>query len=109
MILVLVPLHSTQEERDTYHSWQNADQKDKCIIFESLDNVLRKQYVFISMTCDIVFSLQEMFDDKGSSIRQVILKTLMNIRIPEGTSIRDHNLRDLVGFFQVVQVQLYYE
>ena len=105
MILVPIPLHSTQEERDTYHNWQNVDKKDKCIILESLDNMLQKKYFSISMTYDILFSLQGLFDDKGSSIRQVILKTIKNIRIPKGTSIRDHNLWDLVQFLQVVQVQ----
>ena len=33
--------HSTQEERDNYHSWQMTDQKTKCIILGSLDNVLQ--------------------------------------------------------------------
>ena len=33
--------HSTQEERDNYHSWQMTDQKTKCIILGYLDNVLQ--------------------------------------------------------------------
>ena len=31
----------TQDERDNYHSWQMTDQKTKCIILGSLDNVLQ--------------------------------------------------------------------
>ena len=42
------------------------------------------------MTYDILFILQEIFDDKGKSTRKVALKTIMNIRMTKGTLIKNH-------------------
>ena len=66
------------------------DQKAKYIILESLDNMLEQQYASHTMNYDILFILQEIFDDKGKSTRKVALKTIMNIRMIEGTLIKNH-------------------
>ena len=44
----------------------------------------------ILITYDILASLHEMLGDKGKPTRQVVLKTIMNVRMLDGTSIRDH-------------------
>lgn len=48
-----------------YFKCHTADQKVKCIILWSLDNMLQHQHVSYAMTYDILFSLQEIFGDKG--------------------------------------------
>ena len=59
----------TQEEMDNYHSWQREDQKTKCIIFESLDNVLQHQHVSMPTTHDILVNLHEMLGGKSRPIK----------------------------------------
>ena len=93
--------HSTQEEKDNYHSWQRADQKTKCIILGSLDNVLQHQHVFMPTTYDILVSLHEMFGGKGRPTKQVALKAIMDTKILEGTPIRDHMIRMIRLFNQM--------
>ena len=44
----------------------------------------------ILIAYDILASLHEMLGDKGKPTRQVVLKTIMNVRMLDGTSIRDH-------------------
>ena len=34
----------TQDEKNNYHNWQRVDQKTKCIVIGSLDNVLQHQH-----------------------------------------------------------------
>ena len=55
------------------------------------------------MTYDILFFLQEIFDDKGKSTRQVALRTIMNIRMIEGTLIRNHMIY-IIKLFNEIKI-----
>ncbi|RVW64395.1 hypothetical protein CK203_062529 [Vitis vinifera] len=79
----------TQEEMDNYHSWQREDQKTKCIIFESLDNVLQHQHVSMPTTHDILVNLHEMLGGKSRPIKQATLNAIMDAKMSKETLIRD--------------------
>ena len=66
------------------------DQKTKCIILGSLDNVLQHQHVSMPITYNILVSLHEMFGGKGKPTMQVPLKAIMDAKMSEGTLSRDH-------------------
>ena len=85
--------HSTQEERDNYHSWHRPDKKTKCIILRSLDNVLQHQHMSMPTTYDIHVNIHEMFGGKGKPIRQASLKAIMDAKMSKGTPLRDHMIR----------------
>ena len=67
--------------REAYQKWHKIDQKTKCLILRSLDNVLKKQHMSIAMVYDLFLKLQGLFGDKGKSIKQFSLKTIMNTMI----------------------------
>ena len=68
-----------------------------------MDNIVQQQYVSHVMTYDILFFLQEIFDDKGKSTRQVALRTIMNIRMIEGTLIRNHMIY-IIKLFNEIKI-----
>ena len=49
----------------------------------------------IAITYGILLSLQEMFGDKDRLTRQVALRTIMNTKMIEITSVSDHMIRIL--------------
>ena len=80
--------HSTQEEKDNYHSGQRVGQKTNCIILGSLHNMLHHQHVSMPTTYDILISLHKMFGGQGRPARQVVFKTIMDAKMSKGTLIR---------------------
>ena len=97
--------HSTQEEKNNYHCQQRADQKTKCIILRSLDNVLQHQHVSIPTTYDILISLYEMFGGKG---RLAVLKAIIDTKMLKGTLIRDHKIHviELFNEMEILRVEI---
>ena len=65
-----------------YHTWVSH-------------NVLQQQHMGIAITYGILLSLQEMFGDKDRLTRQVALRTIMNTKMIEITSVSDHMIRIL--------------
>ncbi|KAL6316996.1 hypothetical protein AAG906_026695 [Vitis piasezkii] len=69
-------------ERDNYHSWQMTDQKTKCVILGSLDNI---------------------FAGKGRLPRQATFKAIMDAKMLERTHIRDHMIH-MIGLFKEMEI-----
>ena len=95
--------HSTQEEKNNYHSWKMMDQKTKYIILGSLYNMQQHQHVFMPTTYDILFSLHDLFGGKGMSVRQVAFKAIMNTKMSKGTLISDH-IFFMIGIFNEMEI-----
>ena len=77
-----------------------VNQKTKCIILRSLDDVLQHQHVSMPTIYDILASLNEMFGGKGRPTRQATLKAIMDAKLLEGTPIRDH----MIGLFNEIEI-----
>ena len=80
-----------------------VNQKTKCIILRSLDDVLQHQHVSMPTIYDILASLNEMFRGKGRPTRQATLKAIMDAKMSEGTPIRDHMIR-IIGLLNEIEI-----
>ncbi|XP_038685738.1 uncharacterized protein LOC119985521 [Tripterygium wilfordii] len=65
----------------------------KCYILASLSPVLQKQHESMQTAGDMIFSLQEMFQQTTRPARQQAIKKLMNAKQAEGTPVREHMLK----------------
>ena len=63
-----------------YQIQYKTEQKTKCLIVRSLDNVLQQQHMSIIMGFYNLFSLQRIFGDEGVLARQATLRTIMNTK-----------------------------
>ena len=83
----------SEEESRAYNAWQKADKMARCYILGSMSSVLQSQNESFATSYEIMENLKEMFGDQNRASRQVIMKTLMNAHMPEGTPVRDHVLK----------------
>ena len=65
----------------------------KCYILASISNVLQHQMQDVELALDIILSLKEIFVEQGHYARQETLRQIYNIKMAEGTSVREHCLR----------------
>ena len=54
-------------------------------------------------THEILFNLQEMFGDRGKSIKKLVLKIIMNTKMTKRTLIRD-NMVFIFAFFNEMEI-----
>ena len=64
----------------------------KCYILASISNVLQHQMQDVELASDIMLSLKEMFGQQGHSARQETMRQIYNIKMAEGSSVREHCL-----------------
>ena len=62
----------------------------KCYILASISNVLQHQMQDVELALDIMLSLKEMFGEHGHSAMQETMRKIYNIKMVEGSSIREH-------------------
>jgi|UniRef100_A0A2N9H2W8 hypothetical protein len=84
---------ATEEQRNAFDEWQEADEMAKCYILASMTNVLQKQCQGLVTTKDMMFHLKEMFGEQSRSARQTAMKKLMSTKMVEGTPVREHILK----------------
>ena len=84
---------ATDEQRDAFNKWHEADEMAKCYIMASMNNVLQKQYQGLVTTKDMMLHLKEMFREQSRSARQTAMKNLMSTKMVEGTPVREHVLK----------------
>ena len=60
--------------------------------------MLQQQHIGIATTYEIRLSLQEMFGDNDRLVRQATIRTIMNIKMIERTSVGDHMICMIVLF-----------
>ena len=77
ILLVVISFEQTYHKvREAYQRWHKIDQKTKCLILGSLDNVLKKQHMSIAMVYDLFLKLQGLFGDKGCQLDKLPLGIL---------------------------------
>ena len=102
--MTLEPLHvtpiesSTLEERAGHEAWRKDGEKARMYILASLNEVLQSQHQSMSTSSAMLLSLQEMFGVQSRSVKQMVMKQIMNARMSEGTSVRDHMIK-MIGLF----------
>uniref|UniRef100_A0A2N9H6H8 Integrase catalytic domain-containing protein n=1 Tax=Fagus sylvatica TaxID=28930 RepID=A0A2N9H6H8_FAGSY len=84
---------ATEEQRNAFDKWHEADEMAKCYILASMTNVLQKQCQGLVTAKDMMFHLKEMFGEQSRSARQTAMKNLMSTKMVEGTPVREHVLK----------------
>ena len=76
----------------------------RCYVLASLSNVLQHQQESMQTAYDIIPNLDDMFGDQNCSGRQVAMKALLNMKMAEGTPVRDHVLK-MIGHLNKLEIQ----
>ncbi|KAL0010802.1 hypothetical protein SO802_005910 [Lithocarpus litseifolius] len=84
---------ATEEQRDAFNKWHEADEMAKCYIMASMTNVLQKQCQGLVTAQDMMMHLKEMFGEQSRSAWQTAMKNLMSTKMVEGTPVREHVLK----------------
>ena len=81
---------SSKEEVKAYQIWWKAGEMAQCYILASMSNVLQHQHEHMATAYDMMMNLKEIFGDHNRAGRQVAMKALLNLKMAEGTPVRDH-------------------
>nr|XP_016489146.1 PREDICTED: uncharacterized protein LOC107809068 [Nicotiana tabacum] len=84
---------ATYNEQKSYQKWVKADEMARCYILASMSNVLQHQHQSIESAYDILENIKEIFGDQNRAAKQTTKKALLNTKIVEGSSVRDHVLK----------------
>uniref|UniRef100_A0A1S3XW22 Polyprotein n=1 Tax=Nicotiana tabacum TaxID=4097 RepID=A0A1S3XW22_TOBAC len=84
---------ATDDEQKAYQKWIKADEMARCYILASISNVLQNQHQSMKSAYDILENLKEMFGDQNRAAKQTAMKALLNTKMVEGSSVRDHVLK----------------
>ncbi|XP_019253801.1 PREDICTED: uncharacterized protein LOC109232484 [Nicotiana attenuata] len=86
---------ATDDEQKAYQKWVKADEMAQCYILASMSNVLQHQHPSMEFAYDILENLKEMFGDQNRAAKQAATKALLNTKMVEGSSVRDHVLKKM--------------
>ena len=83
---------SEPEENAVYHKWCKADKMARCYILASMSIALQQQHERMLTAYDIMMNLKEIFGHQSRAGRQEAMRSLLNTKITEGTSVQEHVL-----------------
>ncbi|XP_016454394.2 uncharacterized protein LOC107778622 [Nicotiana tabacum] len=75
----------------------------RCYILASMENVLQHQHQSMWSAYDMLESLKEMFGEQNCAAKKTTMKALLNTKMAEGSSIRDHVLK-MMGILNELEV-----
>ncbi|XP_075095109.1 uncharacterized protein LOC142173421 [Nicotiana tabacum] len=84
---------ATDDEQKAYQKWVKADETAQCFIPASMSNVLQYQHQSMESPYDILENLKEMLGDQNRAAKKTVMKALLNTKMVEGSSVRDHVLK----------------
>ncbi|XP_019241801.1 PREDICTED: uncharacterized protein LOC109221816 [Nicotiana attenuata] len=93
--------NATDDKVKAYDKWVKADEMARCYILASMANVLQHQHQSMGSAYDMLESLKEMFGEQNRAAKQTVMKALLNTKIAEGSSARDHTLPDSFQQFRL--------
>ena len=86
---------ATEEQRDAFNKWHEADEMAKCYIIASMTSVLQKQCQGLVTAQDMMLHLKEMFGEQSRNEWQTVMKNLMSTKMVEGTPVWEHVLKKI--------------
>lgn len=86
-----------------YKYWIKADEMAQCYILASMSNVLQHQHQSMETAFDMMTNLTEMFGHQNRAARQVAMREVLNIKMAEGTPVRDHVLK-MIGLLNELEI-----
>ncbi|XP_075111332.1 uncharacterized protein LOC142181741 [Nicotiana tabacum] len=84
------PENAIDDQVKAYDKWVKTDEMARCYILASMANVLQHQHQSMGSAYDMLESLKEMFGEQNRAAKQTAMKALLNTKMAEGSSVRDH-------------------
>ena len=86
------PANASRTVREIYDSWIHSNNKARCYMFASMNDVLRKKHEDMETAYGIWESLKAMFRQQSNQCRHEATRSCMNAKMKKGVSIREHVL-----------------
>ncbi|XP_024027517.1 uncharacterized protein LOC112093412 [Morus notabilis] len=87
------PANAAWALAERYDRWINANNKARCYLLAAMNEVLRTQHEGLASAKEIMDTLQRMFGRPSDSARHAAVKAVMNDRMKNGSSVREHMLK----------------
>nr|XP_009620696.1 uncharacterized protein LOC104112466 [Nicotiana tomentosiformis] len=94
---------ATDNQVKAYDKWVKADEMVRCYILAFMANVLQHQHQSMGSAYDMLKSHKEMFCMKNRTAKQTTVKALLNTKMDEGSSVKDHVLK-IMGLLNELEV-----
>ncbi|KAH0698656.1 hypothetical protein KY284_012871 [Solanum tuberosum] len=89
------PENAPDDQVSAYDKWVKADEMAKCYILASIANALQHQHQSMTSAFDMLESLKEIFREQNRASKQTSMKAVLNTKMSEGSSVREHILKML--------------
>lgn len=86
---------STDDEHATFDKWTDDNIQVRCIMMASMTNELQKQFEHVTISKDIIKSLEELYGTRTRRERFAISKELFQAHSHEGSSVHHPCFLDL--------------
>ena len=86
------PTNASRTIRERYDSWIHSNNKARCYILASRNDVLKKKHEDMETAYEIWESLQAMFRQQSDQCRHEATRSYMNAKINKGVSVKEHVL-----------------
>ena len=86
------PANASRTVRERYDSWIHSNNKTRCYMFASMNDVFRKKHEDIETAYEIWESLQAMFGQQSDQCRHEATHSYMNAKMMKGVSVKEHVL-----------------
>lgn len=104
--LILRPADNVpKEEHDLYEQWKFDNKSMTHLLIGFISTDLVKQFEQLTTTKDIYDCVTEKYDQTSKSHLVEAFSTYVNYKMPEGTSIRDHNDQMSVKYSNLVALR----
>ncbi|KAL6327213.1 hypothetical protein AAG906_015252 [Vitis piasezkii] len=83
---------------EEYNHWIIANNKARCYLLAAMNEVLRTKHEGHETASEIMESLQQMFGRPSEQARHEAVKAVMNSKMKNGSSVREHVLKMIYHF-----------
>ncbi|XP_073128992.1 uncharacterized protein [Henckelia pumila] len=87
------PANASRTVSQAYNNWIVANNKERCYLLAAMNEVLRAKHEALETAKGIMESLQQMFGRPSEQARHEAVKAVMNCKMKNGSSVRDHVLK----------------
>lgn len=92
------PANASKAVSDKYDRWVVANNKARCYLLAAMNEVLRAKHEALETASEIMESLQNMFGRPSDQARHEAVKAVMNGKMKNGSSVREHVLKMIHHF-----------
>ncbi|XP_019246338.1 PREDICTED: uncharacterized protein LOC109225989 [Nicotiana attenuata] len=97
------PENATDDLVKAYDKWVEADEMARCYILASMEKVLEHQHQSMGSAYDMLKWIKEIFGEQNCAAKQTAMEALLNTKMAEGSSARDHVLK-MTGLLNELEV-----